>query len=396
MFEQLEMAPPDAILGLTEAFRKDTNPNKINLGVGVYKDAAGETPVLECVKRAEERILAGEKSKSYLPIPGAPEYGAAVRTLLFGVTHEILSNKRAVTAHTPGGTGALRVAADFIQKCCGAPRVWLSDPTWENHAAVFAAAGLETTTYPYYDHGTKGLAGDAMLKALAQAPKGDVVLLHACCHNPSGMDPDAALWRAIGDLAGERGFLPLVDFAYQGFGDGLEEDAAGLRELCRPGRELLVCSSFSKNFGLYKERVGALTVIGRDADAAEKAFSHVKRCIRSNYSNPPSHGGQIVQTVLGDPELRALWEREVKTMCDRINGMRALFVKTLRAKGVTRDFSFIVKQKGMFSFSGLNRDQVNALRDKYAIYIVGSGRINVAGMTEGNMDALCDAIASVL
>ena len=396
MFEHLEMAPPDAILGLTEAFRKDPNPNKINLGVGVYKDAAGETPVLQCVKRAEERILASEKTKSYLPIPGAPEYGAAVRELLFGAGHEIIANKRAATAHTPGGTGGLRVAADFIMRNCGRPRVWLSDPTWENHAAVFAAAGLETATYPYYNHETKGLAGDAMLRALAQVPKGDVVLLHACCHNPSGMDPDADQWRAIADLADEQGFLPLVDFAYQGFGDGLDQDAAGLRELCRSGRELLVCSSFSKNFGLYKERVGALTIVGRDADATERAFSHVKRCIRTNYSNPPSHGGQIVQNVLGDAELRALWEQEVKVMCERINGMRALFVATLRKKGVTRDFSFIVQQKGMFSFSGLNRDQVNALRDKFAIYIVGSGRINVAGMTEANMDPLCEAIASVL
>lgn len=396
MFEKLEMAPPDAILGLTEAFRKDPNPNKINLGVGVYKDAAGETPVLECVKRAEERILASEKTKSYLPIPGAPEYGAEVRKLLFGAEHEILASKRAVTAHTPGGTGALRVAADFLRNCCGAPRIWLSDPTWENHAAIFAAAGLETAAYPYYNHESKELTGDAMLNALAQIPRGDVVLLHACCHNPSGIDPDAAQWRAIADLGGDRGFLPLVDFAYQGLGDGLEEDAAGLRELCRPGCELLVCSSFSKNFGLYKERAGALTVIGRDHGAAEKAFSHMKRCIRTNYSNPPSHGGQIVQTVLGDPELRASWEHEVKMMCDRINGMRALFVETLRSKGVTRDFSFIVKQKGMFSFSGLNRDQVGALREKYAIYIVGSGRINVAGMTEGNIGALCDAIASVL
>lgn len=396
MFEQLEMAPPDAILGLTEAFKKDPARDKINLGVGVYKDAQGNTPVLESVKQAEKRLVETEKSKSYLPIPGAPEYGVEVRKLLFGVGHTFVTGGAAVTAHTPGGTGALRVAADFIKRCNPAARVWLSDPTWENHAAVFHAAGIETKTYPYYDQANKRLAFDAMMDALSHAPEGDVVLLHACCHNPSGMDLDAEQWRALAQLTGQRGFLPLIDFAYQGFADGIEEDAAGIRAMCRPGRELIVCSSFSKNFGLYNERVGALTIIGSDATAAEKAFSHVKRCIRTNYSNPPAHGGQIVLTVLCDNGLRSLWEQEVKTMRDRINGMRALFVATLAAKGVKDDFSFIKRQRGMFSFSGLNRDQVATLRDRYAIYIVGSGRINVAGMTEGNMDRLCEAIASVL
>lgn len=396
MFEELDMAPPDAILGLTEAFKNDPNPAKINLGVGIYKDAKGDTPVLDCVKRAEEIILRQEKTKSYLPIPGAPEYGAEVRKLLFGANHEIIQNKRAVSAHTPGGTGALRVAADFVRKIAPTAKVWLSDPTWENHAAVFTAAGIDTAAYPYYDYESKGLKFDAMRDTLAGVPAGDVVLLHGSCHNPSGMDPDAAQWKEIADLAEARGFLPLIDFAYQGFGAGIDEDATGLRTFCRPGRELIVCSSFSKNFGLYKERVGAITVVGGNAGTAEKAFSHLKRCIRTNYSNPPSHGGLIVQTVLGNAELRALWEQEVMVMRDRINGMRKLFVERLAAKGVNRDFSFITRQKGMFSFSGLNRDQVAALRDQYAIYIVGSGRINVAGMTEDNMDRLCDAIAAVL
>ncbi|HNR32111.1 MAG TPA: amino acid aminotransferase [Candidatus Hydrogenedentes bacterium] len=396
MFEQLEMAPPDAILGLTEAFKKDPKPNKINLGVGVYKDAQGGTPVLECVKQAEQRLLEDEKSKSYLPIPGAPEYGIEVRTLLFGAAHELVAGGAAVTAHTPGGTGALRVAADFIKRCNPAARVWLSDPTWENHAAVFNAAGIETKAYPYYDQSGKRLAFDAMTDALSRVPEGDVVLLHACCHNPSGMDLDAEQWREVARLAGQRHFLPLVDFAYQGLAEGLEEDAAGVRALYRAGFEMVVCSSFSKNFGLYNERVGALTIVGGDATAAEKAFSHIKRCIRTNYSNPPAHGGQIVLTVLRNPELRGLWAREVAAMRDRINGMRALFVKTLKAKGIKEDFSFITRQRGMFSFSGLSREQVALLRDEYAIYIVGSGRINVAGMTEGNMDRLCEAIASVL
>ncbi|MBP8130740.1 MAG: aspartate/tyrosine/aromatic aminotransferase [Candidatus Hydrogenedentes bacterium] len=396
MFEQLEMAPPDAILGLTETFKKDPNPDKINLGVGVYKDAQGNTPVLESVKQAEKRLLEVEKSKSYLPIPGAPEYGLEVRKLLFGADHPFTAGGAAVTAHTPGGTGALRVAADFVKRCNPAARVWLSDPTWENHAAVFNAAGIETKTYPYYDHAGKRLAFDAMTEALSRTPGGDVVLLHACCHNPSGMDLDAEQWRALAQLSVQRGFLPLIDFAYQGLAEGLEEDAAGVRAMCRPGRELVVCSSFSKNFGLYNERVGALTVVGSDKTAADKAYSHIKRCIRTNYSNPPAHGGQIVLTVLGDGGLRGLWEQEVKSMRDRINGMRQRFVQTLAAKGVKTDFSFITRQRGMFSFSGLNREQVAALRDRYAIYIVGSGRINVAGMTEGNMDRLCDAIASVL
>lgn len=396
MFERLDMAPPDAILGLTEAFKNDPNPKKINLGVGVYKDAQDRTPVLESVKRAEERLLRDETTKGYLPITGESSYAAAVQSLLFGAEHEILASKRAASAHTPGGTGALRVAADFLHSRFPAATIWLSDPTWENHAAVFEAAGLPIKRYPYYNAPHQGLAFEAMLGTLRTVPDGDAVLFHACCHNPSGMDPDAEQWAAIAAVARERGFLPLVDFAYQGFGDGIDEDACGLRKFCAPGQELLVCSSFSKNFGLYRERTGALTLVAATPDTAEKAFSHVKRCIRANYSNPPAHGGAIVSTILNDAALRTLWEGELKTMRDRINGMRRLFVKTLRDKGVPADFSFLTRQKGMFSFSGLTKDQVAALRDRHAIYIVASGRINVAGMTEGNMDALCSAIADVL
>jgi len=396
MFKHLDLAPPDSILGLTEAFKADPNPNKINLGVGVYKDAQNQTPVLDCVKQAEARLLEEEKTKSYLAIPGAPEYGAEVRRLLFGPGHEILDSKRAVTAHTPGGTGALRVAADFIRKLYPGSAVWLSEPTWDNHKAIFTAAGVELKSYPYYDYTGKCLDVEAMTEVLSQVPAQDVVLLHACCHNPSGMDPDAEQWARLAGIARERGFLPLFDFAYQGFGDGLEEDAAGLRQFCTPGAELLICSSFSKNFGLYNERVGALTAVGATADAAERAFSHIKTCIRANYSNPPAHGGAVISTVLSDAALRDCWEQELAAMRDRINGMRQLFVERLRAKGVRQDFSFIATQKGMFSFSGLSKEQVARLREEHAIYIVGSGRINVAGMTEDNMDALCDAIASVL
>ena len=339
MFERLEMAPPDAILGLTEAFKKDANPNKINLGVGVYKDADNQTPVLDSVKQAEERLLKQQTSKSYMPIPGAPEYGQAVREMLFGADHEIVTSGRAMTAHTPGGTGALRVAGDFIHTMFPEASLWLSDPTWANHAAIFTAAGVPVKKYPYYDAANKCLDFDAMLAALNEIPAGDVVLLHGCCHNPSGMDPDAAQWQAIAKVVRERGLLPLLDFAYQGFADGIEEDATGLRSFCTAGCELLVCSSFSKNFGLYCERTGAMTLVGADADATAKAFSHVKKSIRSNYSNPPAHGAAIVSTILNDAELRAQWVNELATMRDRINGMRQLFVDTLKAKGVDQDFS---------------------------------------------------------
>jgi aspartate/tyrosine/aromatic aminotransferase len=396
MFENLEMAPPDAILGLTDAFKADQSPHKINLGVGVYKDEQNATPILESVKRAEERLLDVESTKSYLGIPGSPAYGACVRTLLFGSDHEIVSSERAKTAQTPGGTGALRVAADFIHTKFPKASIWLSSPTWANHNAIFASAGITVNQYPYYDAANKCLDFDAMKAALAGVPAGDVVLFHGCCHNPSGMDPDSEQWAAFAALTAERGILPLFDFAYQGFGAGLEEDAAGLRQFCTSGRELLVCSSFSKNFGLYNERVGALTLVGSDAKACASAFSHVEKAIRSNYSNPPSHGGSIVTTVLSDSELRAQWVAELAAMRERIRGMREDFVATLKAKGVAQDFSFIAAQNGMFSFSGLSPEQVKTLREKHAIYIVGSGRINVAGMTPENMDPLCEAIAGVL
>lgn len=396
MFDNLQMAPPDPILGLTEAFRKDTTPGKINLGVGVYKDAQGNTPVLASVKEAERRTLQSENTKNYLPIDGSQPYAEAVQELLFGKQHETNKSKRAATAHTPGGTGALRVAGDFIKTARPGTTVWMSDPTWANHPKIFAAAGLATKTYPYFDAKNNVLDIDGMLRGLRAVPEGDAVLLHACCHNPTGVDPTRQQWKQIADVMAERKLLPLVDFAYQGFADGLTEDAAGLLELCRPGMEVLVCSSFSKNFGLYNERVGALTVIAKSAEQAQIAMSHVKAVIRANYSNPPSHGGSIITTVLNDATLRKQWEGEVQAMRDRINEMRGQFVRRLKECGVEKDFSFIARQKGMFSFSGLTKDQVLALRSKYAIYIVDSGRINVAGMTGENLGKLCEAIADVL
>lgn len=396
MFESLALAPADPILGLNEAFAKDPNPEKINLGVGVYQDATGNTPILSSVKEAERRLVAGETSKGYLAIPGSPQYGQQVARLVFGDDHPAVAEGRVVTAHTPGGTGGLRVAADFIKQNLPSAKVWLSEPTWPNHPSVFRAAGIETATYPYFDAATNGLAFDRMLAAVGEIPQGDVLLLHGCCHNPTGVDPTVDEWSAIADVVAKRGLLPLVDFAYQGFGTGLAEDAAGVRTLLRPGMDMLVVSSFSKNFGLYNERAGALSLVASTPQAAQAAFSQVKVCIRANYSNPPCHGAAIVSTILADAELRAQWEQELTAMRDRINAMRERFVDTLAAKGIDRDFSFIARQRGMFSFSGLAREQVERLKTDFSIYAVGSGRINVAGMTDANMDRLCTAIAAVL
>ena len=396
MFETLQMAPPDPILGLTEAFKKDSHPNKINLSVGIYKDENGDTPILASVKEAERRLAATEKSKSYLPIDGPPEYGLLVRQMIFGADHPWATDGRVATLQTPGGTGGLRVAGDFLKQKLAVNRIWLSQPTWENHRGVFSAAGLEVGTYTYFDAARNCLDLDGMLASLRQVPAGEAVCLHACCHNPSGFDPTVAQWREIASVLAERRLVTLVDFAYQGFGTGLREDAAGVMELCGRLDELLVCSSFSKNFGLYNERVGALTLVGPTPQATAAALSHAKMCVRTNYSNPPFHGGAIIRTVLSDPSLRAQWEVELQQMRDRINRMRTLFAETMKAKGAPRDFSFITQQRGMFSFSGLSPQHVQALRDQFGIYIVNSGRINVAGMTVGNMNAICDAIITVL
>jgi aspartate/tyrosine/aromatic aminotransferase len=395
MFENLQPAPPDSILGLTEAFLKDSRPEKINLSVGVFQDARGKTPTLESVKEAERRLLASDVGKSYLPISGLAEYGAGVQGLLFGDSHEIVISGRASTAQTPGGTAAVRAAADTIYRLHPTAKVWISQPTWPNHPSIFSAAGLKVEIYPYFDAEKNGLALDAMLKTLSKAPPGSVVLLHGGCHNPTGVDPTPEQWRKIADVIFAHHLFPLVDFAYQGFGDGIQEDTMGINAICRPGHEAMICSSFSKNFGLYAERVGALTVVAADRASAEASMSHVKTCIRSNYSNPPAHGARIVATILSDSKLRAQWEQEVAAMRDRINGMRRAFVETMRKVGSTRDWSFIEQQRGMFSFSGLTPVQVDQLRSEYAIYIVGNGRINVAGMTEQNLTPLCKAIAAV-
>ena len=396
MFENVQIAPPDPILGLTELFKADPNPYKINLSVGVYQDATGKTPVLNTVKKAEKLILEQENSKGYLPMTGEPAYCEQVQELLFGAGHEIIAGKRAATAQCPGGTGALRVAGDYLHTVHPGAKIWLSNPTWANHNTIFQAAGLVCEAYDYRDPATNGLDFDAMCASIKNIPAGDVILLHGCCHNPTGIDPTPEQWAIIGDMLEAQGVLPLVDFAYQGLADGVEEDRAGLLELTKKVKQMLICSSFSKNFGLYRERTGALTVVADSSEQAATVMSQVKLRIRYNYSNPPSHGGQIVATVLGDKQLRAEWLEEVAEIRNRINDMRNLFVKTLKEKGVEQDFSSIIEQRGMFSFSGLTKDQVDQLREKYSIYIVGSGRINVAGMTPDNMDRLCEAIKSVL
>ncbi len=396
MFEKIEMAAPDAILGLNEAFKKDDNPNKINLGVGVYKDATGSTPIMDSVKEAEKIILETQTSKSYLPIPGSAEYGAVVQGLLFGNGSDIISGKRAVTAQTPGGTGALRVGGEFLKGIRPDASFWVSDPTWANHVGIFEKAGFKVKKYAYYDAANKSLDFEAMKKSLSEIPQGDIVLLHGCCHNPTGVDPDLEQWAQIRDIIIERKIMPFVDFAYQGLGNGIEEDSQGMRLIASSVKELVVASSFSKNFGLYNERTGAITFVCDSAGTADKLVSNLKLVIRRNYSNPPSHGSSIVVTIMSDAKLKAQWEAEVTEMRDRIKQMREGLVAGLKAKGATQDFSFITKQNGMFSFSGLNKEQVQALREKHSIYIVGSGRINVAGVTADNTDALCSAIAEVL
>ncbi|MDN4626393.1 amino acid aminotransferase [Erwinia sp. DT-104] len=396
MFERIAAAPADPILGLADLYRADDRPDKINLGIGVYKDETGKTPVLTSVKKAEQYLLENETTKNYLSIDGLADFGKCTQALLFGKDNAILRDKRARTAQTPGGTGALRVAADFIAAQTGARRVWVSNPSWPNHKNVFQSAGLEVCEYQYYDAASHSLDFDGMLNALREAQAGDIVLFHGCCHNPTGIDPTAAQWQELAEMSLAKGWLPLFDFAYQGFARGLEEDAEGLRIFAAGHQELIVASSYSKNFGLYNERVGAFTLVASAADIADTAFSQVKATIRANYSNPPAHGAAVVATILGNDALRTLWEQELTDMRQRIHRMRQLFVNTLQEKGAKGDFSFIINQNGMFSFSGLTKDQVIRLREEFGVYAVNSGRVNVAGMTPDNMAPLCEAIAAVL
>ncbi len=396
MFQSILPAPPDAILGLTDAWKNDPNPLKVNLGVGVFKDDAGNTPILPSVKAAEALILQSAITKSYMPISGAPEYGSCVREMVFGAGHAVIAEDRARTAHTPGGTAALRVGGDFLKKALPGATVWVSAPTWANHKGVFGAAGFACADYPYYDAAGKGLAFGRMCEALEAVPAGDIVLLHACCHNPSGVDLDAAQWEVVAEIASRRGWMPFLDFAYQGYGDGLEQDRAGVLALASKCPEFLIASSFSKNFGLYQDRTGALTLVAANATEAAAAFSNVEIAIRVNYSNPPAHGGLIVKTILANETLRQQWVGELDGMRGHIAAIRTRFVAALAEHGVPGDYSFIARQKGMFSFSGLSDAQVKFLREQKSIYIVGGGRINVAGITSRNMEYLCTSIREAL
>jgi aspartate aminotransferase len=395
MFGSLTALPADPILGLLAKYREDSNPQKIDLGVGVYKNEAGHTAVLDCVKAAEKYRLDTEDTKVYIGPTGSPLFNEEMSKLVFG-HHKVLLENRARTVSTPGGTGALRVAAEFINSCKAGATIWVSNPTWANHTGLFQAAGLTVKTYPYYDYENKNLDFDGMLAALKEVKADDAVLLHACCHNPSGMDLNKEQWQQVAEVAKDIGFLPLVDMAYQGFGESLDDDAYGLRLMADSVKEMIVCSSCSKNFGLYRERIGACTVIGETPATTEIALSVVLGVARTIYSMPPAHGAAIVETILGSEELTQEWFVELAEMRNRINGNRKVIVDKLIEKGVTRDFSFIANQKGMFSFLGITPAQVQQLQDEYSVYMVGSSRMSIAGISPSNVDYLAESIAKVL
>ncbi|MDL3985000.1 amino acid aminotransferase [Shewanella xiamenensis] len=396
MFNSLIAMPADPILGLLTQYREDTHPQKVDLGVGVYKDPAGNTPILNCVKKAEKFRLETETTKVYIGPTGSPLFNTLMTQLAFGSDHSAIIANRIRTVSTPGGTGALRVAGDFIKRCNPNPVLWVSDPTWANHTGLFEAAGITVKTYPYYDYDSKSLKFDEMLAALSQVSPDDVVLFHACCHNPSGMDLTTEQWDKVVALTKEQGFTPLIDMAYQGFGDGVDIDAYGVRKMAAAVDNMILCSSCSKNFGLYRERIGSCSVIAKDANTANIAQSVLLYVVRCLYSMPPAHGAAIVETILGSKELTQEWLDELKVMRDRINGNRAILVEKLKANGVDRDFSFIARQKGMFSFLGVNPEQVARLQKEFSIYMVGSSRISIAGISEDNVDYLAKSIAKVL
>lgn len=396
MFKNIKAAPADPILGLGEAFKAETRSPKVNLGIGVYKDAKGNTPIMKAVKRAEGRLYESETTKNYLAIDGVAEFNARTKELLFGKDSDIVKNARAKTVQSLGGTGALRIAAEFVKRQTKAQNVWISSPTWPNHNAIFNAVGMTIRDYRWYDAEKKALDWDGLIEDLSHADEGDVVLLHGCCHNPTGIDPTPEQWKALAELSAQKGWLPLFDFAYQGLANGLEEDAIGLRTFAANHKELLVSSSYSKNFGLYNERVGAFTLVAETEEIAATALTQVKSIIRTLYSNPASHGAATVALVLGDAQLRTEWEQELTEMRNRIKAMRHKFVELLKEYGAEQDFSFIIEQNGMFSFSGLSAEQVDRLKDEFAIYAVRSGRINVAGITEDNIRYLCESIVKVL
>ncbi len=392
----IEMAPRDPILGLTEAFNADKNPQKINLGVGVYYDESGKVPLLNCVRKAEAVMMEKAAPRTYLPIEGLPAYDKAVQELVFGTDSAVIQEQRVITAQAIGGTGALKLGADFLKRFSPDSAVFISDPSWENHRALFEAAGFTVNNYPYYDPATRGVNFTGMLASLQAMKAGTIVVLHACCHNPTGADLNDAQWTQVIEVVTQRGLIPFLDMAYQGFGDGIEDDGQVVRRFTAAGGPLFVSNSFSKSFSLYGERVGALSIVAVSADEASRALSQLKRVVRTNYSNPPVHGGQVVAIALSTPELRQMWEDELAAMRVRIREMRELMVRKLKEKAPAHDFSFVTKQRGMFSYSGLTKAQVERLRTEFAIYAVDTGRICVAPLNHANIDRVVDAIAAVL
>ena len=395
LFAAVEMAPRDPILGLNEQFNADPNPAKVNLGVGVYFDDNGKLPLLQCVQQAEQMMMATPKARGYLPIDGIAAYDKAVQALVFGADSEAVRAGRIATVQALGGTGGLKIGADLLKRMNAAATVLISDPSWENHRALFEGAGFEVGLYPYYDADRRGIAFDAMLAALDRAAAGTIVVLHACCHNPTGYDITPAQWSQVIATVRARGLVAFLDMAYQGFGEGLAADGAVVAEFLAAGLDFFVATSFSKSFSLYGERVGALSVVCKTQDEAARVLSQLKRVIRTNYSNPPTHGAQVVALVLTTPALRALWEEELAAMRLRIKQMRVALQARLQAAGLKQDMSFITRQKGMFSYSGLSQAQMRRLRTEFGIYGVDSGRICVAALNGKNIDATVAAIVAV-
>jgi aromatic-amino-acid transaminase len=396
LFTAVEMAPRDPILGLNEQFNADTNPNKVNLGVGVYYDDNGKLPLLECVQAAEKQMMEAPKARGYLPIDGIAAYDSAVKNLVFGAESEPVKGGRVATIQGLGGTGGLKVGADFLNKLNPSAKVLISDPSWENHRAIFSQAGFTVEAYPYYNAAKRGIDFDGMLTALNVAPQGTVVVLHACCHNPTGYDITPEQWDQVIATVKSRKLVPFVDMAYQGFGHGIAEDGAVIGKFVASGQNFFVATSFSKSFSLYGERVGALSVVCQDKEEAGRVLSQLKIVIRANYSNPPTHGGQVVATVLNSPALRAIWEKELGDMRVRIKQMRVALVEKLKAAGVKQDMSFITQQIGMFSYSGLTKDQMVRLRNEFGVYGTDTGRMCVAALNSKNIDYVCASIAKVL
>ena len=396
MFETLEALPRDAILGIMALFREDKNPGKIDLSVGVYRDEHGNTPILECVRRGERQMLDAQQTKTYVAIAGNPGFNSGMEALLFGADHPALRDGRVSTVQTPGGSGGLCVAAHLILRAQPDARVWLSDPSWPNHLPLLKLAGLTLEQYPYYDYENHRIDFDAMLEAFEKLGSGELVLLHGCCHNPCGADLSREQWQALAELFERRSIVPLIDFAYQGLSQGLEEDAFGVRLMAERLPEVVVVASCSKNLGLYRERVGAVSVVSKDSRSAKIALGNTSNVARGIYSMPPDHGAAIVAEILHDDALRMLWVEELREMRDRLNDLRRLLVDKLAERNAPRDFSFIARERGMFSFLGISKEQVVRLREEFHVYMVESSRINVAGVNQSNADTVADAIIAVL